>query len=98
MKLAAIASPFTDESLRPFVQLGVPDIVSYNMMSMRTDTVGVFQAHRDIGYCGLIRPDHVPQVITESGENDGCGMHGNIYAIGYIKGLMEPLWGKPDRP
>jgi hypothetical protein len=25
-------------------------------------------------------------------------MHGNIYAIGYIKGLMEPLFGKPDGP
>ncbi len=63
-----------------------------------TDMVRVFQAYRDIGYRGLIRSDHVPQLITERGENDGYGMHGNIYAIGYIKGLMEPLFGKPDGP
>lgn len=60
-----------------------------------TDMVAVFRAYREIGYTGFIRSDHVPQLITESGENDGYGLHGNIFAIAYLKGLMEPIFGKP---
>ena len=60
-----------------------------------TDLVDVLGAYRDIGYRGFIRSDHVPHVITERGEPDGYGLHGNIFAIGYLKGLMEPLFGKP---
>jgi mannonate dehydratase len=63
-----------------------------------TDMVSVFRAYHDIGYRGLIRSDHVPQLITESGKNDGYGIQGNVYAVGYIKGLMEPIFGKPGRP
>jgi len=60
-----------------------------------TDLVKVFQAFRDIGYRGYIRSDHVPQLITERGVHDGYGLQGNIFAIGYLKGLMEPIFGKP---
>jgi mannonate dehydratase len=60
-----------------------------------TDMPAVFRAYREIGYTGLIRSDHVPQLITEQGVNDGYGLHGNLFAIGYIKGLMEPIFGKP---
>lgn len=60
-----------------------------------TDMAAVFRAYREIGYTGLIRSDHVPQLSTDQGENDGYGLHGNLFAIGYIKGLMEPIFGKP---
>lgn len=60
-----------------------------------TDLVRVFQTYREIGYDGFIRSDHVPQLITDEGGNDGYGLQGNIYAIGYLKGLMEPIFGKP---
>jgi mannonate dehydratase len=59
-----------------------------------TDMVAVFRAYREIGYNGFIRSDHVPQLITEQGENDGYGLHGNLFAVGYLKGLMEPIFGK----
>ena len=62
-----------------------------------TDLVKVFQTFRDIGYQGCIRSDHVPQLITERGPHDGYGLQGNIFAIGYLKGLMEPIFGKPAR-
>jgi mannonate dehydratase len=57
----------------------------------------VLRAYRDIGYRGLIRSDHVPQLVTETGGNDGYGLHGSLFAIGYIKGLMESVFGRPDR-
>lgn len=61
-----------------------------------TDMVKVFQTYRDIGYRGFIRSDHVPHLVTDAGAHDGYGLHGNIFAIGYLKGLMEPIFGKPD--
>ena len=60
-----------------------------------TDQVKVFQAYREIGYDGFIRSDHVPHLATDAGAHDGYGLHGNIFAIGYLKGLMEPIFGKP---
>ena len=60
-----------------------------------TNLPEVFKAYHEIGYKGLIRSDHVPQLITEQGHNSGYGLHGNIFAVGYIKGLMEPIFGKP---
>ena len=62
-----------------------------------TEMTGVFRAYRDIGYTGFARPDHMPQLITEAGSNDGYGLHGNLFALGYLKGLMEPIFGKAGR-
>jgi mannonate dehydratase len=59
-----------------------------------TDLVKLFTVYREIGYSGFIRSDHVPQLSTERGDNDGYGLHGNIFAIGYLKGIMEPIFGK----
>lgn len=59
-----------------------------------TDMVAVLEAFREVGYDGAIRSDHVPQLVTESGSNDGYGLHGNLFAIGYMKGLMEPVFGR----
>jgi len=36
-----------------------------------------------------------PRLATEQGANDGYGLHGNLFALGYLKGLMEPIFGKP---
>ena len=63
-----------------------------------TDMAAVFRAYREVGFRGLIRSDHVPQLATERGENDGYGMQGNIFAIGYLKGIMEPIFGKVAGP
>lgn len=61
-----------------------------------TDMKAVLRAYQEIGYTGLIRSDHVPQLATETGQNDGYGIHGNLFAIGYIKGLMESIFGRPE--
>lgn len=60
-----------------------------------TDMVEVFRAYEEIGYKGFIRSDHVPLLATEDVDADGYSMQRHIFAIGYIKGLMEPIFGKP---
>ncbi len=39
----------------------------------------------------LIRPDHTPSMAGESNENFGYEMQGNLFAVGYMKGLMDAL-------
>ena len=45
--------------------------------------------------CGLrdipIRPDHVPTMDGESNEHPGYEMLGRLWALGYMKGLMESV-------
>ena len=60
-----------------------------------TDMVRVFRAYKEIGYQGFIRTDHVPHLATETSAADGYGLQGHVFAIGYMKGLMEPIFGKP---
>lgn len=59
------------------------------------DMVQVLQTYREIGYTGFIRVDHVPQLALEAESAEGYGLPGHIFAIGYLKGLMEPIFGKP---
>jgi len=59
-----------------------------------TDMVSMFQTYKDIGYDGFIRVDHVPQLAIEASSAEGYGLPGHIFAIGYLKGLMEPIFGK----
>ncbi len=59
-----------------------------------TDMVEVFKTYKEIGYDGFIRSDHVPLLATEKVKSDGYSMQGHIFAIGYMKGLMEPIFGK----
>lgn len=43
------------------------------------------------GYEGIIRPDHVPAMYGESGADPSYGILGNIYAAGYLNGLLEAV-------
>jgi len=61
------------------------------------DMVALFKVYREIGYEGFIRVDHVPQLAVEGQAGHGYGLPGHIFAIGYLKGLMEPIFGKPGR-
>ena len=39
----------------------------------------------------LVRPDHTPTMAGEGNENFGYTMQGNLFAIGYIRGILETL-------
>ncbi len=49
----------------------------------------VFQALYDNGFRGPLRPDHDPIMDGETDVHAGYGVTGKIFAIGYIKGVME---------
>jgi mannonate dehydratase len=57
----------------------------------RTDMVDAMRAYGEIGFNGVLRPDHVPQLQTETGVANGYGMPGRLYAIGYMRGIAESL-------
>lgn len=61
-----------------------------------TDMAGVLQTYREIGCQAFIRVDHVPLLAAEDAAADGYGLQGHIFGIGYLKGLMEPIFGKPS--
>ena len=60
----------------------------------KTDMLACMKAYRDIGFSGVLRPDHVPTVAGDSNEQAGYSAFGRLYAIGYIRGLHEAVYGE----
>ena len=63
----------------------------------KTNMLACMEAYRDIGFEGVLRPDHVPTMEGDSNENAGYSSIGRLYAIGYIKGLREAVYAQPPR-
>jgi mannonate dehydratase len=57
-----------------------------------TDMLACMKAYRDIGFAGVMRPDHVPTVEGDSNADAGYSSFGRLYAIGYIRGLREAVY------
>jgi mannonate dehydratase len=57
-----------------------------------TDMLACMKAYRDIGFEGVMRPDHVPTVEGDSNADAGYSSFGRLYAIGYIRGLREAVY------
>lgn len=58
----------------------------------RTDMLACMRAYRDIGFEGVLRPDHVPTVEGDSNEAAGYSSFGRLFALGYILGLREAVY------
>lgn len=58
----------------------------------KTDMLACMKAYRDIGFDGVLRPDHVPTVEGDSNAHAGYSAFGRLYAIGYIRGLMQAVY------
>ncbi len=58
----------------------------------KTDMLACLRAYRDIGFDGVLRPDHVPTVEGDSNEHAGYSSFGRLYAIGYIRGLRQAVY------
>jgi mannonate dehydratase len=56
-----------------------------------TDMARILQVYYESGFDGPIRPDHAPTLEGENKESNGYGMVGKVFAVGYMKGLMESL-------
>ena len=54
-----------------------------------TDMAAAIRAYKDVGYDGYVRVDHVPAMAGEDAEHPGYGSVGRLYAVGYLRGLLE---------
>ncbi|MCY4536791.1 MAG: mannonate dehydratase [Chloroflexi bacterium] len=63
----------------------------------KTDMVACMRAYRDIGFDGVLRPDHVPTMAGDDNENAGYSAIGRLFAIGYLKGIREAVYGEGRR-
>lgn len=62
-----------------------------------TDMRSVIETYRDIGFDGPVRPDHVPVMVGEESRDEtyaGYTDMGRLFAIGYMKGLLEQTSGE----
>ncbi len=57
----------------------------------KTDMYEAMKAYYDTGFRGPMRPDHVPTVASDSNAHPGYSNMGTLFAVGYIKGLMEAV-------
>jgi mannonate dehydratase len=61
----------------------------------KSDMLACIRAYRDVGYDGMLRTDHVPTLEGDSAEVPGYSRNARLFAIGYIKGLLEVAGAEP---
>jgi mannonate dehydratase len=61
----------------------------------KTNLLECMRAYRDVGYDGVLRPDHVPTVEGDVNDRPGYSSFGRLYAIGYIRGLRQAVYASP---
>jgi mannonate dehydratase len=61
----------------------------------KTDLLACMRAYRDVGFDGVLRPDHVPTVEGDNNDRPGYSSFGRLYAIGYIRGLRDAVYRSP---
>jgi mannonate dehydratase len=62
----------------------------------KTDMVECMRAYRDIGYEGVLRPDHVPTMAGDNNDHPAYSSVGRLFAIGYIVGLRQAVYHDAD--
>lgn len=55
----------------------------------KTDMVQAMRLYREIGFTGPMRPDHVPILDGEPHDDPGYTMLGRLFAVGYMRGLIQ---------
>jgi mannonate dehydratase len=58
-----------------------------------TDMGAAMAAYDDVGFSGPARPDHVPTMVGEDNSNPGYHFRGRLFAIGYMRGLLDGAGG-----
>ncbi|MBI3920826.1 MAG: mannonate dehydratase [Armatimonadetes bacterium] len=61
----------------------------------QTDMLAAMRAYKAIGFDGPMRPDHVPTMEGDANDTPGYTMRGRLFAVGYMKGLMEAAKAMP---
>jgi mannonate dehydratase len=63
----------------------------------QTDLLECLRAYKEVGFEGAARPDHVPTMEGDSNDNAGYSSIGRLFAIGYIKGLRQAVYGTREQ-
>ena len=61
----------------------------------QTDLPQCMLAYKETGFSGPMRPDHVPTMHGEPNDRPGYMNLGRLFALGYIRGLEQTVFGKP---
>ena len=69
----------------------VPHFVETFHDEGQTDLPRVVRALYEISFDGIARLDHVPKLEGEEGDATGYTMSGRLFAIGYLRGLMQAI-------
>ncbi|MDO9256871.1 MAG: mannonate dehydratase, partial [Bacteroidales bacterium] len=56
-----------------------------------TDMPEMLRLYKKTGFSGPLRSDHVPTMAGEGNDHAGYEMKGNLFGIGYIRGMMDTL-------
>jgi mannonate dehydratase len=57
----------------------------------QTDMLEAMRCYQEIDFNGPMRPDHVPTLEGDDNITPGYTTRGRLYAIGYMRGLMEAM-------
>jgi mannonate dehydratase len=56
-----------------------------------TDMPGMIRLYRELGVRCPVRVDHVPTLAGEANDTPGYAMLGRLFAVGYLKGILDTL-------
>ncbi|MFW5844725.1 MAG: mannonate dehydratase, partial [Planctomycetota bacterium] len=56
-----------------------------------TDMPAMLRRYRRLGLDIPIRVDHVPTLVGEDNDEPGYAALGRLYAIGYLRGILESI-------
>lgn len=57
----------------------------------QTNMAEAMRCYQEVGFTGVMRPDHVPTLEGDSNDTPGYTTRGRLYAVGYMRGLQEGL-------
>jgi mannonate dehydratase len=60
-----------------------------------TDMLAAMRTYQEVGFDGVMRPDHVPTLEGDANDTPGYTTRGRLYAIGYMRGLQEAARAGP---
>lgn len=59
----------------------------------KTNMVDCMLAYKEVGFEGVCRPDHVPTMEGDDNDRPSYSSIGRLFAIGYLKGIRETVYG-----
>jgi len=62
----------------------------------QTDMLACMQAYKDVGFDGVLRPDHYPNIDGDPPNVADSPFFSRLYALGYIRGLQQAVYASDE--